>query len=154
MKHLPFSVSRLGSLALGLFLLTALGARAQAGDLKLEAVLIWGTNSEKSPDPNHKAVNPKLEAKLKKLPFKWQHFFEVNRKEFTVAAAETKKITMSKDCEIKVRRVDAESVEVELFGKGQRVSKISQKLPKGECLVTGGNAADSTGWFVVLRPVD
>jgi len=129
-------------------------AQARAAEVKFEAVLIWGSNKEKSPDPNHKAVNPKLEAKLKKLPFKWEHYFEVNRKEFTIASGETKKIAMSKDCELKVRRVDAETAEVQLFGKGQLVSKISQKLPKGECLVTGGNAADSTGWFVVLHQVD
>ncbi|MSU58111.1 MAG: hypothetical protein EXS35_08025 [Pedosphaera sp.] len=154
MKHLPFSASRLTGLAMGMFLLTALGARAQAGELKLEAQLIWGTNTEKSTDPAHKAVDPKLEKKLKKLPFKWQHYFEVNRREFTARDGEAKKISISKDCEIKVRRVDGETVEVQLFGKGQLVSKISQKLPKGECLVTGGNAADSTGWFVVLRQMD
>ena len=32
-------------------LATAVGARVQAGEIKLEAQLIWGTNEEKNPEP-------------------------------------------------------------------------------------------------------
>ena len=135
-------------------LVTTVGARVQAGEIKLEAQLIWGTNEEKSPDPTHKAVEPKVEKKLKKLPFKWQHYFEVNRKLFTVPQGETRKIVLSKDCEIKVRYAGKDAVEVQLFGKGESVGKISQALPKEESLILGGNAANFTSWFVVLRQVD
>ena len=135
-------------------LATALGARVPAAEIKLEAQLIWGTNDEKSPDPTHKAVDPKVERKLSKLPFKWQRYFEVNRKPFTVAEGETKKIVLSKDYEIKVRYTGKDAVEVQMFGKGESIGKISQALPKGEWLVTGGNAPNFTSWFVVLRQSD
>lgn len=154
MKLSRFSAARLTCLALGFFLVTSLGARVHADELKLEAQLIWGTNDEKSPDPKHKPVDPKIAKKLKKLPFKWQHFFEVNRKQFTVAQGETTKIVLSKDCEIKVHNAGHNSVELHIFGKGESVGKISQALPKGELLVTGGNAANFTSWFVVLRQPD
>ena len=61
---------------------------------------------------------------------------------------------MSKDCDVSVRNLGNSSVEVTLFGKGQPVGKFTQALPKGELLVTGGNAANFTAWFVVLRQAD
>ena len=135
-------------------LVAAVGSPVLAGEIKLEAQLIWGTNDEKSPDPKHKAVDDKVEKKLKKLPFKWQNYFEVNRQKFSVAQGETKKIVLSKDCEIKVRNAGNNAVELQIFGKGESVGKISQAMPKDELLVTGGNAANFTSWFVVLHQVD
>jgi hypothetical protein len=154
MKLFRFSMAHLTCLTLGFLLVIGLGARAQAGEIKLEAQLIWGTNDEKSPDPKHKSVDPKVAKKLKKLPFKWQYYFEVNRKQFAVEQGETKKIVLSKDCEIKVRNAGNNMVELQIFGKGECVGKISQALPKDELLVTGGNAANFTAWFVVLRQPD
>ena len=149
-----FSIIRPVFFALGMLLVTALTASVQAGELKLEAILIWGTNDEKSPDPDHKAVDPKLARKLKKLPFKWKNYFEVNRSKFTLAEDQTQKIELSKECKIKVRNLGKNNVEVQLYGKGELVSKISQCLTKDECLVTGGNAANLTAWFVMLRQPD
>lgn len=154
MKSHRFSTIRLACVALGFLLVTALAASVQAGELKLEAILIWGTNDEKSPNPDHKPVGEKLAKKLKKLPFKWQNYFEVNRVKFTVAEDQTQKIELSKECRIKVRYLGKNTLEVQLYGKGELVSKISQSLPKDECLVTGGNAANLTAWFVMLRQAD
>lgn len=154
MKSNRFSTIRLACAALGFLLMTALAGSVQAGELKLEAILIWGTNDEKSPDPKHKAVDPRMAKKLKKLPFKWRNYFEVNRVKFTVAEDQTQKVELSKECKIKVRNLGKNTVEVYLFGKGELVSKITQSLAKDECFVTGGNAANLTAWFVVLRQAD
>jgi hypothetical protein len=154
MKFSRLSTAHLTCLALGCFLLTGLSVQVLADELKLEAQLIWGTNDEKSPNPKHKPVDSQVAKKLKKLPFKWQHYFEVNRQQFTVAQGETKKIVLSKDCEITVRNAGNHSVEMHIFGKGECIGKISQALPKDELLVTGGNAANFTSWFVVLRQPD
>ena len=135
-------------------LLWSTGTHAFAADLKLEAQLIWGTNDAKSPDPSHKTVDAEVAKKLKRLPFKWTSYFEVTRKQFVVAQGGTTRVTMSKDCEVSVRNLGNSSVEVSLYGKSQSVGKITQALPKGELLVTGGNAANFTAWFVVLRQVD
>lgn len=151
MNLYSFSVNRRAVWAVAGLLFMALALPAAAGTLKLEAQLIWGTKDAKSPDPKHKAVDPIVEKKLKKLPFKWDHYFEVNRKPFTVTEGDTMRIVLSKDCEIKVRNAGKDTVEVQLFGKGECVGKISQALPKDELLVMGGNAANFTSWFVVLR---
>jgi len=148
------STMRLACLALAFLIVTALAAPVRAGELKLEAILIWGTDDEKSPDPKHKAVDSRLAKKLKKMPFKWRNYFEVNRVKFNLAEDQTQKIELSKECKIKVRNLGKSTVEIYFFGKGELVSKISQSLTKDECLVTGGNAANLTAWFVMLRQVD
>ena len=136
------------------FLLLATGTHALAADLKLEAQLIWGTNDALSPDPKHKPVERDVARKLKDSPFKWTNYFEVTRKQFTVPQGGTVRVAMSKDYEISVRYLGGSSIEVSPFGKGQPLGKITQALPKGELLVTGGNAPNFTAWFVVLRQAD
>ena len=129
-------------------------AAARADDMKLEAVLVWGTNVPKSPDPNLKPVGEEIARKLACLPFKYTNYFEVNRKHFTLSASEVTPVQMSRDCTIEVKRLDRGRVEVTLIGKGQSVGKITQEIKKGKSLVTGGNAANATAWFVVIKQVD
>ncbi len=148
------NILRLGcAIAVGAWLAgqAAHGAPAQ---LKLEAQLIWGTNEPKSPDPTHKPVEPEVKKKLQTLPFKWANYYEVNRVQFTVTQGRTNRVVMSKECEIVVKNLGNTVVELTLFGRGERVGTITQALPKGELLVTGGNAPNFTAWFVVLRQTD
>ena len=135
-----------------LFGMTA--SAAWADEFKLEAQLIWGANTQTSPDPKHKPVEEAVAKRLKQLPFKWTHYFEVNRKRFAVTQAEATRVKMSDECEIAVRRVDKDVLEVVLFGKGRQVSKIKQALPKKEMLVLAGEAPDFTAWFVMLKQAD
>lgn len=153
MKFFPTSTILLIEITCATVLLAVPGISAPATDMKIEALLIWGTNDSKSPDPTHKPVEADVERKLKHLPFKWQNYFEVTRKQFVVPEGHGHKAAMSKDCEIKVRNLGDSTVELSLIGKGEPVSKITQALPKGEMLVTGGNAANFTAWFVVLRQI-
>ena len=137
---------------LGIFLAGA--PSLWAADLNLEVRLIWGTNDKQSPDPTHKPVGTNTLAKLRSLPLNFANYFEVGRTNFVVPLLGSKKIAMSKECEIVVRSTGGDNIELALFGKGQRVGLISQALPKGEHLVTGGQAPNSTAWFVTLKQVD
>lgn len=119
-------------------------------DMSLEAQLIWGTNDTK-PDPKLKPADPKLAEKLKKSPFKWDHYFEMHRESFKLKGSEEKPLKMSRNCDIKVTNVGDEQVKFELYGKGQLVNTVTQALPKGHLLITGGDAENSTAWFVVLK---
>ena len=152
-SHRVFASRLIGCCAAAV-LLWALSARAEPGDLKCEAQLIWGTNEASSPNPKHKPVAPELEEKLKNSPFKWEHYFEVRRERFIVPLAKEKTVPMSKNCEIRVKNLGDSQVELRLFGKGKQVSKITQALPKDQLLITGGNAENSTAWFVVLKQAD
>ena len=127
---------------------------AQAATLKLQVQLLWGTSDEHSPDPSHKPVDADVKAKLKDLPLKWSNYFEVNRKDFTVAPAGTSKIPLSEKCALEVRDLGGAKLEVVLFGKGKETLRRTQSLPKGEMLVLGGNAPNATAWLVVLKRVE
>jgi hypothetical protein len=127
---------------------------AQAATLKLQVQLLWGTSDDHSPDPKHKPVDPEVKAKLKDLPLKWTHYFEVRRKDFEVPAAGGNKVALSEKCQIEVKDMGGARLEVVLFGKGKETLRRTQKLPKGEMLVLGGNAPNSTAWLVVLKRVE
>ena len=146
--------SRLSQVCAVAFLLCATALAAGAGELKLEAQLIWGTTNSVSPNPNHKPAQKDVERKLQEQPFKWKHYFEVNRVTFAVADGEQKGVPVSKSCSIQVKNLGRQKVEVTLIGKGKEAGKITQALPKGELLVVGGNAENATAWFVVLKQAE
>lgn len=133
------------------FIFAVLPARAVAGEVKFEGILVWGTNDDTSPDPNHKPVSEAMAKRLKN--FKWTHYFEVARNDIKVGKEE-KKVQMSKDCVVVIKALDDEQFEVSLIGKGKVVGKITKKIQKDGCLVTGGDASNSTGWFVVIKRVE
>lgn len=142
------------SVALALMMWLGVATAMAAGDLKLEATLVWGTNEAQSPDPKHKPVCAEVKAKLNTLPLRWQHYFEVKRQAFSLPESGTQKVSMSKDCQIVVKNLGKAGLEMNVIGKGADVGRIKQQLPKGEVLVTGGNAANFTGWFIVLKQAE
>ena len=127
---------------------------AGGSELKFEAQLIWATNDKKSPDPKHKPAEPEVKKKLGELPLKWDNYFEVKRKQFTVSKGSGTKAPMSEKCALEVKHVEGDKVEVSLLGKGEAVLKRTQALPKGEILVLGGNAPNETAWLVTLKRIE
>ncbi len=143
---------RFGWLGLVLPLLALGDGGVQAEDAKFEAQLIWATNDKNSPDPKHKEVEAEIRQRLQKLPLKWENYFEINRKSFTVAGGGTNRVVMSEKSSIEVRLLDNERVAVLLCGKkGDVCTKQTQPLPKGEILVFGGESANTAAWLVTLK---
>jgi hypothetical protein len=138
-----------------LFVFTASGpSQVSAAEAKFEAMLLWGTEDTKPPEgKDYKPVEPEIAKKLKELPLKWKHYFEVTRKRADISAA-AKRIVLSEKCELEVKGLAGVTVEVSLIGKGKEVVKQTQALPKGEVLVLSGNAPDATSWLVVLRRIE
>ena len=141
----------LWQVALLLLLATLTGRCAQTNELKFEAQLIWATNDKQSPNPKHKEVEPEIRKKLDELPLKWKSYFEVNRKQFSIAKGAASKVSMSEKCGIDVKDVDGRKVEVSLISKGEAVWTRTQPLPKGEILILSGNAPDKTAWLITLK---
>ncbi|MEY2429480.1 MAG: hypothetical protein QOJ40_2365 [Verrucomicrobiota bacterium] len=133
---------------------TSGGVSPSEPPLKLEVQLIWGTNDPQSPDPKHKPVESAVKKKLNELPLKWTNYFEVNRKAFEVPLSSTTKAPLSEKCALEVKNLGQSMIEVSLVGKGKDVAKRTQKLPKGETLVLGGNAPNATAWLVVLKRLE
>ena len=137
-----------------LILLACGPLRGQAADMKVEAQLLWGTDDDKSPNPKHKPVEPEIRKKLKQLPLRWKNYFEECRVLIKLPPGAAKKTSLSAYCDLEVKNLDGTRVEVTHYGAGKRVATRTQSLPKGEMLVLGGNAPDSTAWLVVLRRLE
>jgi len=137
----------------GALLLPTASARAQSDTATFEALLIWGTNDAKT-DPKFKPAEPGLAEKLKKSPFKWEHYCEMQRQVLKLKLNEERTITLSRNCVISVTNLKDDQVKFQLFGKGKLANTVIQALPNGQLLVTGGDAENSTAWFVVLRRVE
>src|SRR5258708_1549692 len=137
-----------------LFLLGPGIANAGAADMKLEVQLLWGTNDKQSPEPKHRPVEADVHKKLKELPLKWSNYFLVNNKQFDVSSNGIAKVPLSEKCSIEVKNLGHSTVEVSLYGKGEKVMGRTQALPKGEILVLGGNAPNATAWLVILKRLE
>jgi hypothetical protein len=138
-----------------LLLFTCSIAGAQSGDMKLRAYLVWGTDDTKPPEgKNYKPVELDIDKKLKSLPLRYKHYFEVSRTNFNIAPSELRKVPVSEKCELDVKSLGNSIVEVALFGKGKEAARQKQPLPKDETLVVSGNAPNSTAWLVVLKRLD
>ena len=155
MRATLIRASGLGWLSIALVLLACAEAGAQAADMKLQAFLLWGTDNATPPEgKNYKPVEPDILQKLKDLPIKWTNWFEVNRKDFVAPQGAMKEVSISAKCQLHVRKMVGPELEVTLIGKGKEVVKRKQALPKGEMLVLGGNAPNSTAWLVVLKRIE
>jgi hypothetical protein len=71
-----------------------------------------------------------------------------------LAQGGTKEVPVSEKCKLNLTRFIRHEVEVTLIGKGKEVVKRKQSLPKGEMLVLGGNAPNSTAWLVVIKRLE
>src|ERR1019366_2410210 len=89
----------LGRLGLTVIVLFSVLGLAQATGVKTRAVLIWGSNDETSPDPKQKPVDPALARTLAGI-FKWKYYFEVRKKEATIAEGATNSFIMSEKCTV------------------------------------------------------
>src|SRR5438046_1608123 len=112
LKKMRFQLSSPARLAVPviacvLFTLTAFAA--QAKDLKFEALLVWATTADSSPDPNHKPVDSEVKEKLNDLPLKWKNYFEVNRKELVLAPGTSKEVVLSEKCKMSVKDIDGKN---------------------------------------------
>jgi hypothetical protein len=132
------------------FLCAAVAARA--GDLTLQAKLIWGANDDKG-DSTCKAVDNELASKLHGM-FKWKNYFEITNQTAAIALNKSSDLKMSERCIIQIKNLGACRIEVNCIGQGKQVCKGAYTLAPPTWLVLGGNATNDTAWFIALRAVD
>lgn len=132
-----------------LLLLASSTVQTFAANLKLEAKLIWGTDDAKSPNPEHKEVDPATKEKLRKV-FKWKNYYVVNRITRPVPSRASNKFELSKECTIEIKELEGPRVEVKLIGKGKEVHKTTLNIEKGQSVVYSGDDTNQSAWFVII----
>jgi hypothetical protein len=140
--------------AVRLFIMSLLASStALAEELKIEARLIWGTNDDKSPDPNHKLVDSRTAQELRKV-FVWKNYFEVSRTNGTVPNRGTNSFTVSKHCTVEIAELEGPKVSVLLIGKGKPQNRTTKALSRAEPFVLAGDVKDGSAWFVIISQLD
>lgn len=146
------SSARLGQ-AFSIVILLLLGVvSVHAGELKLEAQLIWGTNDPKPPKPEHKPVDDATAQRLRKV-FKWKSYFIVNSQTKIVPSRGSNRFKLSDDCTVEITELEGPKVEVKLIGKGVPVHKSTKELQKGEWFVYSGDDKNESAWFIIIRDI-
>lgn len=155
------------------FLVAAGGAeQTQAAEQAFKAQLVWATDREtpKEADANQaddadaerakrkgrrfKEVEPRLCEKLRKV-FKWKHYYEISQQTFEAPASSSKRVKISRKCELDVRKTGDGELIMKLFGEGKHVRTIRQPvkpLLNGEYSIIAGDDKSSYGdaWLVVI----
>ena len=125
-------------------------ARAE-GPLRVEALLIWGTDDAQSSNPNHKPVEAALANKLSKAPYRWKNYFVINHQELEIVMRRNEKaVPMSKHCVLDIKNLGDSRAEIKLYGEGKPVSTHREKLENGWPLILSGNATNQTAWLIVI----
>lgn len=126
----------------------AAGVARAVDHASIEMQLIWGSNDAQSPDPSQKPVEPAVQRLLASSPYRWQHYYEVNKRVEDIESDKSKdKIVMSSHCELDVKYLGNRRVQVKLYGDGKLLSTHREALP----LLLAGDARNDTAWLVLIR---
>ena len=136
------------SLLAAAMLLGGAGAARAVDYATIELQLIWGSNDARSPDTNQRPVEPAVDRLLASSPYRWQHYYEVNRRVEDIQSDRSKdKIAMSSHCEMDIKYLGNRRVQVKLYGDGKLLSTHREALP----LLLAGDAKNDTAWLVLIR---
>jgi hypothetical protein len=153
----PLSVSplrRAARTALTGALALLLPVSAWAADIRVEAKLIWGTNDDKYSNPKHQRVDGPTSERLSKI-FKWKNYFVVNQQTSLIPSRSTKRLQMSKPCALDITEMEADRVEITLFGQGKPLNKMVKPLKKGgETIIIGGEDKNDCAWFIMISQLE
>ena len=134
-------------------LLTTIGLNAaphaQGPTNTLYIQVLRGTERNRSPEAEWKAIGPKLSQKLSSV-FKWKHYWEVKRQKVAVTQEKVTKIYLLPDRDLEIETVKGGPAELRLYLKGELRRKL--RLPvKTKVAILGGDSAEDEGWFIVVR---
>lgn len=118
----------------------------------MRATLIWGCDDENPKDQTIKPVDAEMSKRLHGI-FKWKHYFIVTNMTAVVPEKMSKKMVLSKKCEVEVQNKNAtKSYQAKLYGENKLLKELEQPIKLGEDLVLAGDDKNATAWFVILTP--
>jgi len=129
-----------------------------ADELKLNALLVWGTNELKPEGKDFKPLPEELRNGLR--PLRWKNYYVV-KTEGVVASKKVNKVVLSERCTLTVQKVAPNQVETQLFNPlsptpnkpvfGQRLD-----FKDGHRHAIAGDSKDNwdDAWAVYLVPAE
>lgn len=127
-------------------------ATVRAEQTKIEALLVWGTNDETSPNPDHRALEKELAERLGKV-FKWKSYFLVTTNSVVIKDdGSVQKLKLSDKAVLEIRSLDGEKFEIKLIGKDKLVTTRTEVIKKGDLTALAGDVKKTDcAWFILIR---
>jgi len=125
-----------------------------AGELRLKLSCSGGRTRSSRPASAYHRTAPLIATKLRNMPFKWKHFYEVNSRDLHSLAASHEARSVKRALFAGDQKSRASRIEARLYGRKKLVNTIKQALSDGELAVIGGDDKGENAWLVILRIVD
>ena len=136
-----------------LVLVIALGinfrAEAEEQPVTYYIQLIRGTTQSAPQNSTWHAIGPRLSEQLSPV-FRWNHYWEVDRKTASVERGKVKKIQLNKERTVEIELVKPTVSEIRLYLNGNLVRVSRQSIQSGISIMGGDRETDES-WFVVVR---
>ena len=117
-------------------------------DDKYYVQLIKATNEPKAPARGAKQIGNNLGERLS--PLRWKYYWEVQRREMTVADAKPQKVQLSGERAVELAPVGDGKIEVRLYRGKELARKSSHRIHDHMMAIFGGDEGEKA-WFVVVR---
>ena len=114
--------------------------------IKVTATVVLGTDKEKK---SGKKVSGSIRKRLSKV-FKWNNYYKLSDKKFSIPDNKTKSTVLSKKASIKVSNRKEGKISVSLFSEGKMLIQKSQNLRSGSYMVLAGESTGDSAWFIVI----
>jgi hypothetical protein len=110
---------------------------------------IRGTDSDKPPTPEAKALGPKLSERLAPV-FRWKSYWEVKRLNVRPTQGKSERVKLPGGLEMEIARANEDKREVHLYRDGKLTRELTQPADKTMTII-GGMAEADNSWFVLVR---
>ena len=111
--------------------------------------LIRGTDSNVPEDSKWQPIGERLSQKLQSV-FRWKNYWEVSRQQVTVKKGKASRTRLTKEREIEIEFVAAETTEIRLIRNGVLTRK-TRGSKETRLRILGGDKDGEESWFVVVR---
>ena len=114
--------------------------------IEVTASVVLGTDKEKK---SGKKVSGSILKRLSKV-FKWNNYYKLSGKKFSIQDNNDKSNVLSKKESIKVINRKEGKISVSLFSEGKMLIQKSQNLRSGSYMVLAGESTGDSAWFIVI----
>ena len=144
LSNFRFSIA---SICIALFCFIESGITSVKSDtIEVTATVVLGTDKEKK---SGKKVSGSIRKRLSKV-FKWNNYYKLSGKKFSIPDNKTKSTVLSKKASIKVTNRKEGKISVSLFSEGKMLIQKSQSLRSGSYMVLAGKSTGDSAWFIVI----
>ena len=117
--------------------------------LRVEARLIFASDSEESPEGGvHQPVGEKFQKRLQGM-FKWKHYYLAKQETVDLVLKKARTIKLSEECSVELTYLGNNQIEC-TYGEGKSKVRKRQTLKPGEIFSIGGHRKNDTAWFVTF----